>query len=82
MIRGMFCFEPCDVIVAGDLKDEDTLLKWLVAGKEADDEIEDINRNSLKKMIENQKFVAVYFCTFHKDAWHHVNDLIRNILRA
>ncbi|GAU98024.1 hypothetical protein RvY_09228 [Ramazzottius varieornatus] len=48
-------------LYTGDLKDEDTLLKWLVDGKEADDEIEDINRGSLKKMIENQKFVAVYF---------------------
>ncbi|OQV19358.1 hypothetical protein BV898_06593 [Hypsibius exemplaris] len=46
----------------GDLKDEDTLLKWLVSGKESgNDEIEDVNRNSLVKLLDNQKFVAVYF---------------------
>ena len=49
--------------LVGDLKDEDTLLKWLVAGKEGgNDEIEDINRNSFAKLLDNQKFVAVYFC--------------------
>ncbi|XP_055342299.1 uncharacterized protein LOC129590885 [Paramacrobiotus metropolitanus] len=49
-------------LYTGDLKDEDALLKWLVSEKDGeDDEIEDLNRASLLKLLDHQKFVAVYF---------------------
>jgi hypothetical protein len=50
------------------LKDEDTLLKWLVAGKTGgdNDEIEDVNRSSFTKLLDKQKYVAVLFCALKK----------------
>lgn len=45
----------------GDLRDEQTVLKWLLHQKEAD-EIEDVTAEMLDRLIRESKHLAVLFC--------------------
>ena len=52
------------IIYHGDLMNEEQVLKWLLANKGSDDGkdvIEDVNRATLIRLIENQEFVTVFF---------------------
>lgn len=50
----------------GDLTNQDNVLKWLTSNEvfEIKDEIEEVNRKMLEKLINENDFVAVYFCMF------------------
>ena len=51
----------------GDLLDEQRVLSWLTSQDvfEIKDEIEEVNRKMLEKILEENEFVAVYFCKFY-----------------
>ncbi|XP_035208642.1 uncharacterized protein LOC118183275 isoform X2 [Stegodyphus dumicola] len=51
------------VFYDGDLYDEEALLKWLTSNDvfEIQDEIEEVNRKMLEKLLEDNEFVAVFF---------------------
>ena len=45
--------------------DEQMVLKWIVATKEAsNDVIEAVDSKTLENMIADEDFLAVYFCKF------------------
>ena len=48
----------------GDLFDEEKVLKWLTSNDvfELKDEIEEVNRKMLEKILSDNDFVAVLFC--------------------
>jgi hypothetical protein len=50
----------------GDLLDEQRVLSWLTSQDvfEIKDEIEEVNRKMLDKLLDENEFVSVYFCTF------------------
>lgn len=51
------------VIYAGDLKNEERLLEWLLIQKDpTSDMIEEYEDEALVEVIRKQEFVAVYFC--------------------
>lgn len=51
------------VIYAGDLKNEERLLEWLLIQKDpTSDMIEEYEDDALVEVIRKQEFVAVYFC--------------------
>ena len=52
------------LLPAGDLKDEDKLLDWLMEMKDttAEDVIEEVKGAQLKKMVEELDFLVVFFC--------------------
>lgn len=59
----------------GDLHQVDRVLQWLTSQDvfELKNEIEEVNRKMLDKLLEENEFLAVYFCKF---------SLILNDLRA
>ena len=61
------------VTYEGDLTDEEAILNWLTSQEvfSIGDEIEEVNRKMLEKLLEENDFVAVYFCKFT-----HFKDLI------
>ena len=52
------------VVFEGDLTDEEGILTWLTSQEvfEVPGEIEEVNRKMLEKILEENEFVAVYFC--------------------
>ena len=52
------------VTFEGDLTDEEAILNWLTSQEvfSIGDEIEEVNRKMLEKLLEENDFVAVYFC--------------------
>lgn len=50
----------------GDLLDEEKVFQWLTSQDvfEIKDEIEEVNRKMLEKLLDENDFVAVYFCEF------------------
>lgn len=48
----------------GDLLDEEKVFQWLTSQDvfEIKDEIEEVNRKMLEKLLDENDFVAVYFC--------------------
>lgn len=58
----------CAIIlyILGDLLDEDTILAWLTSQEifEIKDEIEEVNKKMLEKLLDENDFVAVYFCKY------------------
>lgn len=50
--------------LSGDLLDEQRVLSWLTSQDvfEIKDEIEEVNRKMLDKLLEENEFVSVYFC--------------------
>ena len=53
-------------ISGSDLTDSQKVLSWLTSEDvfSAGDEIEDVNRHMLDKLLNEDDFVAVYFCKF------------------
>jgi hypothetical protein len=51
---------------AGDLKDEEKVLAWLTSQDvfEIKDEIEEVNKKMLEKLLDENDFVAVFFCEY------------------
>lgn len=51
----------------GDLFDEEKVLKWLTSNDvfELKDEIEEVNRKMLEKILSDNDFVAVLFCKYN-----------------
>lgn len=47
----------------GDLMDEDEILHWLLSHLE-NDEIEDIDEDTLDRMVKEGRTMAVLFCKF------------------
>jgi len=65
------------VIYAGDLKNEERLLEWLLLQKDpTTDIIEEFEDEELVECIRQKEFVAVYFCQFRLSI-----NLYRNPLR-
>ncbi len=54
------------ILYDGDLLDEEKVLKWLTSNDvfELKDEIEEVNRKMLDKLLNDNDFVAVYFCEY------------------
>lgn len=50
----------------GDLHDEEKVLAWLTSQDvfEIKNEIEEVNRKMLDKLLEENEFMAVYFCKY------------------
>ena len=50
----------------GDLMDGERILEWLTSQDvfETKDEIEEVNRKMLEKLLDENEFVAVYFCKY------------------
>lgn len=50
----------------GDLHQHDRILTWLTSQDvfEIKNEIEEVNRKMLDKLLEENEFLAVYFCMF------------------
>ena len=48
----------------GDLTNDEAILNWLTSQEvfSLGDEIEEVNRKMLEKLLEENDFVAVYFC--------------------
>lgn len=59
-----FSTEP--LLCTGDLLDEEKVFQWLTSQDvfEIKDEIEEVNRKMLEKLLDENDFVAVYFCKF------------------
>lgn len=51
-------------VCTGDLLDEEKVFHWLTSQDvfEIKDEIEEVNRKMLEKLLDENDFVAVYFC--------------------
>ena len=74
-------------ISGSDLTDSQKVLSWLTSEDvfSAGDEIEDVNRHMLDKLLNEDDFVAVYFCKFfvlsnelmlissNINLWFHIN---------
>ena len=62
----------------GDLHDEHRVLEWLTSQDvfEIRDEIEEVNRRMLEKLLDENDFVAVYFCESIKGQ-HRNSSLIK-----
>jgi len=58
------------IFFSGDLLDEDRVLSWLTSQDvfEIKDEIEEVNRKMLDKLLEENEFVAVYFCEYRSSS--------------
>ncbi|GFQ72443.1 thioredoxin domain-containing protein [Trichonephila clavata] len=61
----LFFKEGSPIVYEGNLMKEEEVLDWLI-GMLANDEIEDVNENTLDHLIENSPSVAVFF--YDKDA--------------
>lgn len=53
-----YCFKT------GDLSDEDKVLTWLTSQDifELRNEIEEVNRKMVDKLLDENEFLAIYFC--------------------
>ena len=60
------CRKRIPVTYDGDLMDDEHVLRWLTSQDvfEIKDEIEQVNRRMLEKLLEENDFVAVFFCKF------------------
>lgn len=56
-------------IISGDLHDEEKILTWLTSQDvfEIKNEIEEVNRRMLDKLLEENEFVTVFFCKLQSD---------------
>lgn len=63
----------------GDLHQHDRILTWLTSQDvfEIKNEIEEVNRKMLDKLLEENEFLAVYFCKQSNCNW---SNKIRMIL--
>ena len=53
-------------LCTGDLKNEDSVLEWLVddENRELADEIEAVNGRMLERLLDESPFLAVFFCKY------------------
>lgn len=59
--------ETESTIFAGDLKKADKILEWLMSQKDpGHDKIEEVDENTLRRILEAHEHVAVYFCMYSK----------------
>ena len=60
------------VVYDGDLMDGEMILSWLTSQDvfETKDEIEEVNRKLLEKLLDENEFVAVYFCKTNHSLYH------------
>ena len=60
------------VVYDGDLMDGEMILSWLTSQDvfETKDEIEEVNRKLLEKLLDENEFVAVYFCKAINSLFH------------
>ena len=60
----MFYRRQDAVTFEGDLTNDEAILNWLTSQEvfSIGDEIEEVNRKMLEKLLEENDFVAVYFC--------------------
>lgn len=60
------------LIYEGDLMDAASILGWITSNEafQLKDEIELVNRRMLDKILEEQEFVAVYFCECDCILWN------------
>ena len=72
------------ILYDGDLLDEEKVLKWLTSNDvfELKDEIEEVNRKMLDKLLNDNDFVAVFFCEFtaNGNPFHRSIIVIQNAL--
>jgi hypothetical protein len=55
---------PEPVIFAGDLKNDEKILEWLLSQKDpAGERIEEMRGDELKEYISLHEFVTVFFCS-------------------
>ena len=67
LFMNFFCFRRQDpVTFEGDLTNDEAILNWLTSQEvfSIGDEIEEVNRKMLEKLLEENDFVAVYFCKY------------------
>ncbi|TRY76604.1 hypothetical protein TCAL_03494 [Tigriopus californicus] len=69
------------VIYDGDLMDPDKVLEWLTSQDvfEIKDEIEEVNRRMLEKLLDENDFVAVYFYDEKCPSCHRVSEGLEKI---
>lgn len=53
--------------VAGDLKDEEALLEWLIDNKDVGPAsiIEEVDGQMLQNLVDTFEYLVVYFCEYH-----------------
>lgn len=68
----MHFFLSHDCII-GDLSDEDKVLSWLTSQDvfEIKNEIDEVNKKMLTKLLNENEFVTVFFCKYMY--WHLVH---------
>ncbi len=56
----------------GDLHQHDKILTWLTSQDvfEIKNEIEEVNRKMLDKLLEENEFLTVYFCKYFRNNLH------------
>lgn len=59
-------------IFAGDLNDEDKVLSWLTSQDvfEIKNEIDEVNKKMLTKLLNENEFVTVFFCKYRRRVLH------------
>ena len=64
IFRQVYFRQKLPVVFEGDMTDEEGILSWLTSQEvfEIPGEIEEVNRKMLEKILEENEFVAVYFC--------------------
>lgn len=57
------------LIYDGDLTQEDKILQWLTSQDvfEIKNEIEEVNKKMLDKLLDENEFVTVFFCKFNEN---------------
>lgn len=55
-----------EIIVQGDLQNEDSVLEWLIDddNRELADEIEEVNSRMLERLLDESLLLAVFFCNY------------------
>jgi len=68
------------IVYDGDLMDDERILEWLTSQDvfEIKDEIEEVNRKMLEKLLDENEFVAVYF---YEDDCPECNEVLEGLER-
>lgn len=64
-----FCRKQVPLLYDGDLHQFEKVLSWLTSQDvfEIKNEIEEVNRKMLDKLLEENEFLTVFFCEFYYD---------------
>lgn len=70
------------LIYDGDLTQEDKILQWLTSQDvfEIKNEIEEVNKKMLDKLLDENEFLAVFFCEYTLNGPHLLNAIFINEL--